>query len=65
MKELRCGLMRLPQTDADDYGSMDIEKVKKMADSFMVNGFTYFDTTVPYHSGNSEAVFREASDEAS
>ena len=40
MKKLGFGLMRLPQLDKDDYGSVDIERVKKMADAFMENGFT-------------------------
>ena len=52
--------MRLPQLDADDYASVDIETTKKMADDFMENGFTYFDTAAPYHRGNSEVAFREA-----
>ena len=60
MKKLGFGLMRLPQLDADHYGSVDVERVKKMADLFMENGFTYFDTAAPYHQGNSEAAFREA-----
>ena len=60
MKKLGFGLMRLPQLDADDYASVDIETMKKMADAFMENGFTYFDTAAPYHRGNSEAAFREA-----
>lgn len=60
MKKLGFGLMRLPQLDADNYGSVDVERVKKMADLFMEHGFTYFDTAAPYHQGNSEVAFREA-----
>ncbi|NBJ92879.1 aldo/keto reductase [Parablautia muri] len=60
MKKLGFGLMRLPLLDKDDYSSVDIERVKKMADAFMENGFTYFDTAAPYHRGNSEVAFREA-----
>lgn len=60
MKKLGFGLMRLPQIDPDDYSSVDIEKVKKMADDFLAKGFTYFDTAAPYHRGNSEIAFREA-----
>ncbi|MCC8168886.1 MAG: aldo/keto reductase [Oscillospiraceae bacterium] len=60
MKKLGFGLMRLPQISADDYASVDIEKVKAMADEFMKNGFTYFDTAAPYHRGSSEIAFREA-----
>lgn len=60
MKKLGFGLMRLPLLEGGDYGNVDIEKVKKMADSFMENGFTYFDTAAPYHKGSSEVAFREA-----
>ena len=60
MKKLGFGLMRLPQTDPNDYGSVDMERVKGMVDQFMKNGFTYFDTAAPYHQGNSETAFREA-----
>lgn len=54
------GLMRLPLLDKNDYSSVDVERVKKMVDQFMENGFTYFDTAAPYHQGNSEVAFREA-----
>ncbi len=60
MKKLGFGLMRLPQTDPNDYGGVDVERVKGMVDQFMENGFTYFDTAAPYHQGNSETAFREA-----
>ena len=60
MKKLGFGLMRLPLLDKDDYSSVDIERFKNMADTFLSNGFTYFDTAYPYHRGNSEIAFREA-----
>ena len=60
MKKLGFGMMRLPLTDADDHSAVDIERVKKMADMFLADGFTYFDTACPYHKGNSEVAFREA-----
>lgn len=60
MKKLGFGLMRLPLLDPEDHKSVDIEKVKKMADEFLANGFTYFDTAYPYHGGHSEIAFREA-----
>ena len=56
MKKLGFGLMRLPQTDPNDYGGVDVERVKGMVDQFMENGFTYFDTAAPYHQGNSETA---------
>ena len=60
MKKLGFGLMRLPQTNPDDYSSVDIEAVKPLVDEFLEKGFTYFDTAAPYHGGNSEVAFREA-----
>ncbi len=49
--------MRLPMLDPEN---IDIEQVKKMADSFIAAGGTYFDTAYPYHQGKSEIAFREA-----
>ena len=60
MKKLGFGLMRLPLLDQNDERSIDIEKVKKMADAFLGAGFTYFDTAACYHDGSSETAFREA-----
>lgn len=60
VKKLGFGLMRLPLLNSDDQSSVDIETVKKMADLFLANGFTYFDTAAPYHNGMSETAFRRA-----
>ena len=60
MKKLAFGLMRLPQLDENDGTSIDIERVKGMADTFLSEGFTYFDTAAPYHGKHSEIAFREA-----
>lgn len=60
MKKLAFGLMRLPLLNPDDVSSVDIERVKGMADEFLKEGFTYFDTAAPYHNGASEIAFREA-----
>ena len=54
MKKLGFGLMRLPVKD----GSIDIEHVSRMADEFLNQGFTYFDTAYVYK--GSEIAFREA-----
>ena len=54
MKKLGFGLMRLPKIN----GEIDIEQVKSMADAFLSNGFTYFDTAYVYE--NSEVAFKEA-----
>ncbi len=60
MKKLAFGLMRLPQLDENDATSIDIERVKGMVDTFMEQGFVYFDTAAPYHGKHSEIAFREA-----
>lgn len=54
-KKLGFGLMRLP-TDAG--GAIDHQQVCRMADTYLENGFTYFDTAYVY--GGSEEAFRKA-----
>ena len=56
MKKLGFGLMRLP-TAGD---KIDIEQVKKMVDTFIENGFTYFDTAWMYMNFSSEKAAKEA-----
>lgn len=58
MKKLAFGLMRLPMTN--DGKEIDISRVCDMTDTFISNGFTYFDTAAPYHGGKSEEVFKLA-----
>ena len=55
-KKLGFGLMRLPLLDKNDSASVDIEQVKKMVDTFIDKGFTYFDTAYMYHLGKSENI---------
>ena len=59
-KKLGFGLMRLPLTDANDKGSIDIEALKEMMDTFMEQGFTYFDTAWMYCAFKSENAVKEA-----
>lgn len=47
-KKLGFGLMRLPSFDPNDPSKIDIELTKKMVDSFIEQGFTYFDTAWMY-----------------
>ena len=47
-KILGFGLMRLPLLDENDAGNIDIELTKKMVDTFIERGFTYFDTAWMY-----------------
>ena len=56
MPKIGFGLMRLPETD----GVIDIDKVCKMADSYLEAGFNYFDTAYVYHGGNSERAVKDA-----
>ena len=53
-KKLGFGLMRLPLLDQNDGGSVDLEQMKQMVDSFLEQGFTYFDTAWMYCDGKSE-----------
>ena len=59
-KKLGFGFMRLPQTDQDDAKSIDMKQVCQMVDSFLEQGFTYFDTAYMYHDFTSETALREA-----
>lgn len=59
MKKLGFGLMRLPLKDRDDATSIDFELAKKMVDSFIEQGFTYFDTAWMYHKYTSESATKE------
>lgn len=59
VKKLGFGLMRLPAVDEADKSKVDVERVCHLADRFLAEGFTYFDTAACYHSGNSEQAFRE------
>ena len=59
-KKLGFGLMRLPLLDSNDHGSIDMEQTKQMVDSFLEQGFTYFDTAWMYCNGKSEEAAKEA-----
>ena len=52
--------MRLPLTDPNNSGSIDIETTKKMVDTFIERGFTYFDTAWMYCGFKSEEAAKEA-----
>lgn len=60
MKKLGFGLMRLPVTKKDDPTKIDMKQLGKMADVFVGNGFTYFDTAYMYHDGISEKAVKKA-----
>lgn len=56
-KKLGFGLMRLPTLEDS---SINLPLFCDMVDSFIKNGFTYFDTAYMYHNGTSESAVREA-----
>lgn len=58
-KKLGFGLMRLPLENPQDYKTIDKNQAMKMIDTFIANGFTYFDTAYVYHGGISEKMFGE------
>ena len=54
--KLGFGLMRLPMNDKE----IDMEQTKRMVDTFMAKGFTYFDSAYVYIGGKSEVAMKEA-----
>ncbi len=54
-KNFGFGCMRLPKKGDD----VDLELFKEMVDTFMANGFNYFDTAHGYMGGKSEMALRE------
>lgn len=53
-KKLGFGLMRLPVYDKNDPKSINYDELNKMVDSFIEQGFTYFDTAWMYMNFTSE-----------
>ncbi|WP_458453704.1 aldo/keto reductase [Methanobrevibacter sp.] len=56
---LGFGAMRLPQTDANNPASIDMEEFTKMVDYYMEQGFNYFDTSYAYHNEKSEGALKK------
>lgn len=54
-KNFGFGCMRFPMNGE----VVDVGAVMEMVDTFMEQGFNYFDTARPYHSGTSEGVLRQ------
>ena len=59
-KKLGFGLMRLPRLDPNNEGSIDLEQTKRMVDTFLQRGFTYFDTAWMYCAFKSENAVKDA-----
>ena len=60
MKKLGFGLMRMPTYEQDGKKLVDVATVCQMVDSFLEQGFIYFDTAYMYHEFQSENVVKEA-----
>ncbi|MGL5269306.1 MAG: aldo/keto reductase [Selenomonadaceae bacterium] len=60
MKKLGFGFMRLPLKNKEESTAIDFSVLNQMVDSFLAQGFTYFDTAYMYHGGHSETAMREA-----
>ncbi|MDE7428027.1 MAG: aldo/keto reductase, partial [Lachnospiraceae bacterium] len=60
MKEQKLGFgsMRMPVLDASDPTSFDYEKIEKLFDCFLEQGFTYFDTAYTYHGYQAEKAVK-------
>ncbi|MCD7922122.1 MAG: aldo/keto reductase, partial [Clostridiales bacterium] len=54
-KNFGFGCMRLPMKG----GEVDTEQMCRMVDTFLANGFNYFDTAHGYIGGKSELALRE------
>ena len=53
-KNFGFGCMRLPMKD----GEVDTAQVSRMVDTFLANGFNYFDTAHGYLGGKSETALK-------
>ena len=54
-KNFGFGCMRLPMNGEE----VDLEQTKKMVDTFIEQGFNYFDTALGYIQGKSEKALKE------
>lgn len=58
MKKLGFGTMRLPKL-SESAADIDHGQVRRMIDTYLEKGFSYFDTAYMYHEGASELAVRE------
>ncbi|MCH5348986.1 MAG: aldo/keto reductase [Oscillospiraceae bacterium] len=59
-KKLGFGCMRLPVLEEGNQTSFDYEKMEKLFDTFIEQGFTYFDTAYTYHGYEAEKAVKKA-----
>lgn len=57
---LGFGAMRLPQIDANNPATIEMEEFTQMVDYYMEQGFDYFDTSYAYHNETSEDALKKA-----
>ncbi len=54
------GCMRMPVLNASDQTTFDYEKIEKLFDCFLEQGFSYFDTAYTYHGYQAEKAVKKA-----
>ena len=54
------GCMRMPVLDASDQTTFDYEKIERLFDCFLEQGFSYFDTAYTYHGYQAEKAVKKA-----
>ena len=59
-KKLGFGCMRLPTLEDGKPDSFDYEEMEKLFDTFLKQGFTYFDTAYTYHGYEGEKAVKKA-----
>lgn len=59
-KKFGFGCMRMPVLDSGDQTSFDFEKIEALFDTFLEQGFTYFDTAYTYHGYHAEEAVKKA-----
>ena len=59
-KKLGFGCMRMPVLEDGKPDSFDYDKIEKVFDTFLEQGFTYFDTAYTYHGYEAEKAVKKA-----
>ncbi|WP_026882989.1 aldo/keto reductase [Clostridium akagii] len=59
-KKFGFGCMRLPVINKEDPAAFDFELINKLFDTYLENGFTFFDTAFTYHGYRGEEGVRTA-----
>lgn len=59
-RKLGFGFLRLPLKNEEDPADIDYDRVNKLVDLYLDQGFCYFDTAYNYHKEHSEIAIRES-----